>query len=43
MVGVDAIPGLVEAARASSGSAGEFRVMSYEAIAAGGLQRAAPS
>ena len=41
MVGVDAIAGLVEAARASSGSAGDFRVMSYEAIAAGGLQLAA--
>ena len=38
MVGVDAIPGLVDAARASSGSAGEFRVMSYEEIAAGTLQ-----
>ena len=38
MVGVDAIPGLVEAARASSGSAGDFRVMSYEEIAAGRLQ-----
>jgi len=38
MVGVDAIPGLVEAARVSGG--GEFRVMSYEEIAAGGLQLA---
>lgn len=38
MVGVDAIPGLVEAARAAGG--GDFRVMSYEQIAAGGLQRA---
>ncbi|MGJ9417185.1 class I SAM-dependent methyltransferase [Massilia sp. CMS3.1] len=38
MVGVDAISGLVEAARASSGSAGDFRVMSYEEIAAGTLQ-----
>ena len=37
MVGVDAIPGLVDAARASSGG-GDFRVMSYEEIAAGGLQ-----
>jgi SAM-dependent methyltransferase len=39
MVGVDAIPGLVEAARASGGG-GDFRVMSYEEIAAGGLQLA---
>ena len=39
MIGVDAIPGLVEAARASGG--GEFRVMSYEEIAAGGLRLAA--
>jgi 2-polyprenyl-3-methyl-5-hydroxy-6-metoxy-1,4-benzoquinol methylase len=38
MVGVDAIPGLVEAARAAGG--GEFRVMSYEQIAAGELQGA---
>jgi len=38
MVGVDAIPGLVEAARAGGG--GEFRVMSYEEIAAGRLQLA---
>lgn len=36
MIGVDAIPGLVEAARVSGG--GAFRVMSYEEIAAGGLQ-----
>jgi len=36
MVGVDAIAGLVEAAQVSGG--GEFRVMSYEEIAAGGLQ-----
>jgi trans-aconitate methyltransferase len=36
MVGVDAIPGLVEAAQVSGG--GEFRVMSYEEIAAGKLQ-----
>jgi SAM-dependent methyltransferase len=38
MVGVDAIAGLVEAAQVSGG--GEFRVMSYEEIAAGGLQLA---
>lgn len=38
MVGVDAIPGLVEAARAEGG--GEFRVLSYEQIAAGELQGA---
>ncbi|MBD8532857.1 MULTISPECIES: bifunctional 2-polyprenyl-6-hydroxyphenol methylase/3-demethylubiquinol 3-O-methyltransferase UbiG [unclassified Massilia] len=38
MVGVDAIAGLVEAARAGGG--GEFRVMSYEEIAAGRLQLA---
>ncbi|MDB5748810.1 MAG: Methyltransferase type 12 [Massilia sp.] len=38
MVGVDAIPGLVEAARAAGG--GDFRVMSYEQIAAGELQGA---
>jgi len=38
MVGVDAIAGLVEAAR--SGGGGEFRVMSYEEIAAGHLQLA---
>ena len=37
MVGVDAIAGLVDAARVSSGG-GDFRVMSYEEIAAGGLQ-----
>lgn len=35
MVGVDAIAGLVEQARAAGG--GEFRVMSYEEIAAGKL------
>ena len=42
MVGVDAIPGLVEAARAAGGGEGEcdFRVMSYEQIAAGELQLA---
>ncbi|WP_026354733.1 class I SAM-dependent methyltransferase [Massilia niastensis] len=33
MVGVDAIPGLVETARAAGG--GEFRLLSYEQIAAG--------
>jgi SAM-dependent methyltransferase len=38
MVGVDAIAGLVEAAREAGG--GEFRVMSYEEIAAGALQLA---
>ncbi|THC42877.1 bifunctional 2-polyprenyl-6-hydroxyphenol methylase/3-demethylubiquinol 3-O-methyltransferase UbiG [Massilia sp. Mn16-1_5] len=38
MMGVDAIAGLVEAARVSGG--GAFRVMSYEEIAAGGLQLA---
>jgi len=38
MVGVDAIGALVEAARAGGG---EFRVMSYEEIAAGQLQLAA--
>ncbi|MET0982607.1 MAG: class I SAM-dependent methyltransferase [Telluria sp.] len=38
MVGVDAIPGLVDAARAAGG--GEFRVMSYEQIAAGELHGA---
>ncbi|MFC5461054.1 class I SAM-dependent methyltransferase [Massilia niabensis] len=38
MVGVDAIPGLVDAARGAGG--GEFRVMSYEQIAAGELQGA---
>lgn len=37
MVGVDAIAGLVEAARAASGGQGDFRVMSYEEIAAGKL------
>ncbi|MFC5511530.1 methyltransferase domain-containing protein [Massilia jejuensis] len=41
MVGVDAIPGLVAAAQAASGGAGDFRVMSYEEIAAGTLQLAA--
>ena len=41
MVGVDAVSRLVDAARASSGGAGEFRVMSYEEIAAGKLQCAA--
>lgn len=35
MVGVDAIEALVDQARAAGG--GEFRVMSYEEIAAGGL------
>ncbi len=35
VVGVDAVPSLVEAARASGG--GDFRVMSYEDIAAGRL------
>jgi len=39
MMGVDAIAGLVEAARVSGG--GAFRVMSYEEIAAGGLQLSA--
>ncbi|WP_306396380.1 methyltransferase domain-containing protein [Telluria beijingensis] len=39
MVGVDAIAGLVEQARAAGG--GEFRVMSYEEIAAGKLALAA--
>ena len=39
MVGVDAIPGLVEAARAAGG--GEFRLMSYEEIAQGRLDLAA--
>jgi SAM-dependent methyltransferase len=41
MVGVDAIPGLVDAARAAGGSGGVFHVMSYEEIAAGKLQLAA--
>jgi SAM-dependent methyltransferase len=41
MVGVDAIAGLVDAARAAGGSGGDFRVMSYEEIAAGHLQLAA--
>lgn len=36
VLGVDAIPALVMAAQAQGG--GEFRVMSYEAIAQGGLQ-----
>lgn len=39
MVGVDAIEGLVEQARAAGG--GDFRVMSYEEIAAGQLALAA--
>ena len=38
MVGVDAIDGLVQAARRAGG--GDFRTMSYEAIAAGALQLA---
>jgi SAM-dependent methyltransferase len=38
MVGVDVVPGLVEAARQAGG--GDFRVMSYEEIAAGALQLA---
>lgn len=38
MIGVDAIAGLVEQARAAGG--GEFRHLSYEAIAAGALQLA---
>lgn len=38
MVGVDAVAGLVERARAAGG---DFRVMSYEQIAAGHLQLAA--
>ncbi|MCD2515774.1 class I SAM-dependent methyltransferase [Massilia sp. G4R7] len=38
MVGVDAIPGLVEAARLAGG--GEFRQLSYERIAAGELELA---
>lgn len=37
MVGVDAIAGLVEAARAASGGKGDFRVLSYEEIAEGKL------
>lgn len=40
MVGVDAIAGLVDAARVASGG-GDFRVMSYEEVAAGKLQLAA--
>jgi SAM-dependent methyltransferase len=36
MVGVDVVPGLVEAARRAGG--GDFRVMSYEDIAGGHLQ-----
>lgn len=36
VVGVDAVPALIEAARAAGG--GEFRVASYEQIAAGELQ-----
>jgi len=39
MIGVDAIAGLVEAARAAGG--GEFRCLSYERIAQGELQLAA--
>ena len=39
MVGVDAIEGLVEQARAAGG--GDFRVLSYEEIAAGALALAA--
>lgn len=39
MVGVDAIAGLVDAARLAGG--GDFRLMSYEQIAAGELQLAA--
>ena len=39
MIGVDASAGLVEQARSAGG--GEFRQLSYEAIAAGGLQLAA--
>jgi 2-polyprenyl-3-methyl-5-hydroxy-6-metoxy-1,4-benzoquinol methylase len=38
MLGVDVVPGLVEAARRAGG--GEFRVMSYEEIARGGLNLA---
>jgi 2-polyprenyl-3-methyl-5-hydroxy-6-metoxy-1,4-benzoquinol methylase len=38
MVGVDVVPGLVDAARQAGG--GDFRVMSYEEIAAGALQLA---
>ncbi len=36
MIGVDVVPGLVEQARQAGG--GEFRVLSYEQIAAGELQ-----
>lgn len=39
VLGVDAVPALVEAARAKGG--GEFRVMSYETIAEGALDRRA--
>ena len=39
MVGVDAIPGLVDAAREAGG--GDFRVMSYEEIGQGALQLSA--
>lgn len=39
MTGVDAIPALVERAREAGG--GDFRVLSYEQIAAGGLDLAA--
>jgi SAM-dependent methyltransferase len=38
MLGVDVVPGLVEAARRAGG--GDFRVMSYEEIARGGLNLA---
>jgi SAM-dependent methyltransferase len=38
MIGVDVVPGLVEAARAAGG--GDFRVMSYEEIAQGRLNLA---
>jgi SAM-dependent methyltransferase len=40
MVGVDAIAGLVDAARAASDGGGDFRVLSYEEIAGGHLQLA---
>ena len=39
MLGIDAVPGLVEQARQAGG--GDFRVLSYEQIAAGQLQAAA--
>jgi hypothetical protein len=38
MIGVDVVPGLVDAARQAGG--GEFRTMSYEEIAEGGLNLA---